>query len=300
MIDTGLVVQGPDGSEFVWVPVSDINSMAQCSKAGGDCNLELVNGVLKCTNEAHSSTAENIIGKLYATELGENFGVENTTYSENNGLREPVFLNNATYGDNNNTIGLTQESLKNDYNAMATSVEKNGGFYIGRYETSLEGATATQVGTGNVQSKGGVLPNSAADTETSTWYGLYRKQNKTYTGTNNSVVSSMIWVSQYYAMLNWINSSNSSDKYKITQKTNGNHTESRTVTGSNSYRNDNINNIRDLEGNLREWSLGASGYSDRLLFGGGINYYFSPSCCYNANASLNRDYRGSRLTLYIK
>ncbi|MEI3355638.1 MAG: hypothetical protein V8R81_00885 [Clostridia bacterium] len=38
-ITNGLVVRGPDESEFVWVPVDDINDMAQCSTAGGDCNL---------------------------------------------------------------------------------------------------------------------------------------------------------------------------------------------------------------------------------------------------------------------
>ncbi len=43
IIDTGLVVRGPDGSEFVWVPVNNINSMAQCRTAGGNCNLEFVN-----------------------------------------------------------------------------------------------------------------------------------------------------------------------------------------------------------------------------------------------------------------
>ena len=47
VISKGLVVHGPDkangdnGSEFVWVPVPDINNMAQCSTAGGSCNLQL-------------------------------------------------------------------------------------------------------------------------------------------------------------------------------------------------------------------------------------------------------------------
>lgn len=45
IISKGLVIHGPDktngdnGSEFVWVPVPDINNMAQCSTAGGKCNL---------------------------------------------------------------------------------------------------------------------------------------------------------------------------------------------------------------------------------------------------------------------
>ena len=69
-IDDGLVVKAPDGSEFVWVPVEDINTMSQCSTAGGDCNLQLQGDELICTT--HNST--EIVGKLYfnATRTGRN------------------------------------------------------------------------------------------------------------------------------------------------------------------------------------------------------------------------------------
>ena len=88
-ITNGLVVRGPDESEFVWVPVDDINDMAQCSTAGGDCNLILSDGdELMCTT--HNST--EIVGKLYATETGENFGTLNATYNADSGLREPAYL----------------------------------------------------------------------------------------------------------------------------------------------------------------------------------------------------------------
>ena len=52
IISKGLVVHGPDkvnddkGSEFVWVPVPDINSMSQCSNTDGSCKLQLQVGVL--------------------------------------------------------------------------------------------------------------------------------------------------------------------------------------------------------------------------------------------------------------
>ena len=54
IVSKGLVIHGPDkengdnGSEFVWVPVPDINNMSQCSTAGGNCNLQLEDNILKC------------------------------------------------------------------------------------------------------------------------------------------------------------------------------------------------------------------------------------------------------------
>ena len=161
--DTGLVISdlpeddmnnNKHGNQFVWVPVEDINDMAQCETAGGDCNLQLVDGVLKCTNEAHSSTAEKIVGKLWATEDGEHFGTENKEYTPNSGLREPAIVTGnsdetGTDYDNNKEYNnglFTLDSLKNDYKTMATSVKKNGGFYIGRYETSLSTATESSAG----------------------------------------------------------------------------------------------------------------------------------------------------------
>ena len=308
LISEGLVVKGPDGSEFVWVPVEDINDMAQCETAGGECDLQIVDGTLKCTNEAHSDTAEKIVGKLWATTTGENFGTENTTYNPNDGLREPAIITGNADGtgtdyDNNKSYNnglFTLESLKSDYKEMATSVAKNKGFYIGRYETSLEGATATTLGNGNVQSKPNVLPTSAGDTETYMWYGLYKKQNKTYTGTDNSVQSSMIWGSQYDAMLNWVKNRNSADKDKITENTNGNHSGSVVTTGNSSYSKDSINNIKDLEGNLREWTLETDDTNIRVLRGGCYAVNSSPSYRDRSNPHYNGSNIGSRLALYIK
>ena len=218
--DTGLVISdvpeddmnnSKHGNQFVWVPVDDINTMAQCETAGGNCDLQLVDGVLKCTNEAHSDTAEKIVGKLWGTELDENFGTENTTYTPSSGLREPAILTGNSDGtgtdydnDTANNNGLfTLDSLKTDYKTMATSVKKSGGFYIGRYEISLSTATESSAGTsGTACSKAGVIPTSANNQATYRWYGLY-SISKTYTVSENSVKSTMIWGSQYDAMLNW-------------------------------------------------------------------------------------------------
>ena len=306
IISKGLVVHGPDkangdnGSEFVWVPVKDINSMSQCSTAGGDCNLQLESGTLKC--KTHNDS-EDIVGKLYAGLLEENFGKVNTKYDSN--LREPAILtgNKENDYDNDfayNTIKFTLETLKQDYKNMATSVAIYKGFYIGRYETSLSNATETSAGTSETsQSKQGVIPTTANNKSTWQWYGLYKVQNKTYTGKNKSVESNMIWGSQYDAMLNWVKTSD--DKEKITDKTLGNISSGKIATTGNSlYAKDNINNIRDLEGNLREFTLEASESQSRVNRGG--YYNLGNTCAYRFNNSPKDSAinNGSRLALYIK
>ena len=302
IISKGLVVHGPDktnddkGSEFVWVPVSDINRMSQCSKTDGSCNVQLEEGVLKCTT--HNST--DIVGKLYATELGEKFGTVNKTYSADSRLREPAYLKDTDYGDASkyNTIGLTLATMQEDYKNMAVSVAKYGGFYVGRYETSLSNATLTESKDGNIQSKPGVMPTSAGNSATSSWYGLYSLQ-KEYTGKNGSVGSSMIWGSQYDAMINWAKSG--ADKDKITNTSLGNNSSgSVTTTGNSNYSNDSINNIRDLGGNLFECTLEAYSTYLRVSRGGYFSNTYSPSCRGNSGPSSTYSSYGSRFTLYIK
>ena len=297
-ISKGLVVHGPDESEFVWVPVPDINSMSQCSKTDGSCNLQLDGNTLKC--KTHNNN-EDIVGKLYAKELEEKFGTENNTYNADSGLREPAYLTSSSFGDEskNNTIGLKLSTMQEDYKNMIKSVAKYGGFYVGRYETSLSDATASSAGTGGtVQSKQGVIPTSAKNSTTSSWYGLYSKQ-KEYTGKNGSVESSMIWGSQYDAMINW--AKNGADKDKITNTSLGNNSSgSVTTTGNSDYSNDSINNIRDLGGNLLEWTLEAYSTYLRVSRGGYFSNTYSPSCRGNSGPSSTYSSYGSRFTLYIK
>ncbi|MEI3356014.1 MAG: hypothetical protein V8R81_02870 [Clostridia bacterium] len=164
--------------------------------------------------------------------------------------------------------------MQTDYKNMAMNVAKYGGFYVGRYETSLSNATSTEAKDGTVQSKQGVIPTSANNSETSSWYGLYSKQ-KGYTGKNGSVESSMIWGSQYDAILNWAKAG--VDKDKITNTSLGNHSGSVTTTGNSNYPNDSINNIRDLGGNLIEWTLEAYSTHIRVYRRGHYGYASSPS-----------------------
>ena len=142
-----------------------------------------------------------------------------------------------------------------NYKNMSAKVAKYGGFYVGRYE-------ASEANNRSLQSKSGLNPVALS------WYELYYKCNKTYTGKNDSVESSMIWGSQYDAMLNW--AKNGADKDKLTNTTLGNHSGSVKTTGNSNYSNDSINNIRDLGGNLIEWTLEAYDTKYRVGRGGNL------------------------------
>ena len=301
-ITNGLVVRGPDESEFVWVPVDDINDMAQCSTAGGDCNLILSDGdELMCTT--HNST--EIVGKLYSVDTCKSSidDTANTSYDVNNGLKEPATVPYYDENSNYNNNLITLEGLKTDYKSMVISVAKYGGFYVGRYETSLSDATKDSKGTkGTPQSKAGVLPISADNGATQMWYGLYDKQNKRYVEASDSVESSMIWGSQYDRIINWVKEgAYEVEKNKLVNTELGNHRKSGVATtGNSNYIDDSIKNIRDLGGNLYEWTLESWGTVGRVFRGG--NCYNSLSLSYRDYIYPNSTYSlaGSRMTLYIK
>ena len=265
-------------NQFVWVPVKDINSMSQCMIADGECDLQLQSdGTLKCVT--HESS--NIVGKLWVTSVGGSFGDENNSYNANDGLREPAIVTDNNMGTgtgydgkNYEEAGYTSasnmlEDFKKQYKIMSASVAKNGGFYIGRYEMSLSTANSDSPGTnGKPSSKAGVMPTSAENSATSMWYGLYRTA-KTYTVEEDSVVSSMVWGSQYDAMLNWVKNGNGLDASKVTDNSGigNNGTSTVSTTGNSVYSDDKINNIRDLAGNLYEWTLEAYSTSYRIIRG---------------------------------
>ena len=312
-IDEGLVIEDKNGSQFVWIPVSDINDMAQCSKVRltSLCDLELQGNELKCTK--HNST--EIVGKLYATTSGENFGTENTTYNANSGLREPAvvtgnsFGTGTSYDGETNNLSIIKENytteeflkdLKIQYKEMATSVAKYKGFYVGRYELGLEGDTPVSKNASTEENRTKVTTADGKNSKTNMWYGLYKKclEYTVQEINNSSVTSSMIWGSQYDAMLNFMKRRGEGSDIISTGNTFiRNNTD---VTGAK--ENDVIKNIFDLYGCHFEWTLEAFYDYNRICRGGQSSIDYAPSYRYYSTyyyptTSINYS---SRLTLYIK
>ena len=183
-IKEGLVIQDEEENQFVWIPVDDINDIAkETSNENGNTNYE---------------------GKLY--DFTSTSAKEKETYgvgTESN--REPDIISDDSNGDNlyiiNNLLKTTytdsselEKTLQEDYNTIINSISTYHGFYVSRYEISKSSNNTAQ-------SK---PDNTVLTTETGSankWYGLYA-YGKTYN--TSSVGSSMIWGSQYDAIMRWM------------------------------------------------------------------------------------------------
>ena len=277
------------GNEFVWVPVDTLSNMAVVT-SGTDANGNI-----------------NYRGVLY------NWGTDatgNTAYdwsADSTSFREPANLS-GSYDSKSKNSSWTSTLYQEEYNKMIKSVSQYGGFYVGRYEMSLNSETK------NAESKYGATSANASDTDTNQWYGLYNRA-KTYAPEKNSdntenasqkVVSSMIWGSQYDAMLKWmkgnkINATSSSPTDLSIGTTSKNTT--RVTGGANNGQTvskDKLSNIYDLLGNSLEWTQEANNTSYRVIRGGYYNSSIAPSYRSYDCPTDTLSYDGSRFTLYIK
>ena len=297
-------------NQYVWIPVGEINDMVMCEsnnkladeKGNKICNIEWAKEegseeeILKCTNPAHTSTATNLVGRLYIGTVSyepDEAGNRIDSYTMDFTKRDQTY-NTSSYHEPNTVSydadnSLTNDQLKSDFTAMAKSVAKNGGFYISRYE----------VGEGGNSKKGQKVltaydPANITEDDNylgaNTWYGLYN------TIKNSGANKQMIWGCQYDQVIKFIGEpaqvGHSDRKLTITKA----------LSGQNEQ--DCMNNIYDLEGNHYEWTAEAAATSARAARG---SYYYraSDGNFYPASFSLVNDptnssiFYSSRTTLYL-
>lgn len=292
-----------DRNQYVWIPVDNINDMIICKSktATTQCNIAVQgDGSLKCT--VHNST--DIAGRLYlaidstsTTENGKeiyketiSFKRDDQTYRANVEYREPdileIYDTNATNLSNAgvSTFEQFKSNLTSDFNAMAKSVAKYGGFYVARYE--LQAGAASKMNQN-------VLTACSNGEWSGSWYGLYKVAR-----TSNSTVSThMIWGSQYDQIVKFLRS-----KAKTGHLLGENISE----TKSGLSLNDVYKNIYDLEGCHFEWTAEAYWQGRRTCRSG--SYWrlvensmraISMRDTIDAIGAGDANY-GSRLTLYIE
>ena len=175
---------------------------------------------------------------------------------------------------------------------MIESVLKYKGFYVARYEAGLDENNNIVFKDAHI-TENNVTTADASKGETKTWYGLYKKI-KTFTTDSDKVVSSMIWGSQYDAMMNWMAKNN-----KMVGATDSSKINTEKVTGKKSE--DVINNVYDLYGCHYEWTLEANSTNYRIRRGGYSGNYNAPSGRddgYVPDSANSGD--SSRANLYIK
>ena len=293
-VDTGVVVE-IKGSEFVWVPVDDV---VLDTNRISDLPTSSENGISsgKTYTPMAVKVGDDYKGILYDFDESNGYLLypNNENYLGNSdGYRETDIVSNYDGGDSDTVDGkITIRKLTAEYNAMISSILKYKGFYIARYEAGLDKTTNEIVFKNASIEANNVITTDTSNIETSRWYGLYYKI-KTFTTDSDKVVSSMIWGSQYDAMMNWM-----AKNRKNVGNTDNKKRNSMNTTGSNT--NDIINNIYDLYGCHYEWTLETYSDSHRARRGGDLRGNYSPASRYFNEAFLTYSFYSSRATLYIK
>jgi len=255
-------------NQFVWVPVANPSEMYGTDKDG------------KKWGKLYEFSASGITPLNWTEQDGV---MSITATSGSDSYREPDVVDS----DSSNSITISQ--LETEFNDMITSVEKYGGFYIGRYET------------GNLSQEKATVVKNNTDIGNQTWYSMYKKAKGI--AVNNNVTSSMIWGSQWDATMRWMYNSGNEEKKKYTYDSRGKgnySSDSPIATGSiEAYA---VNNIYDMAGNVSDWTIEA--YSTVLRVTRGGNYSDDGS---NGPASVRRssnptnsiDNYGFRVALYM-
>ena len=242
-IENGLVItdaidenHNSIGNEFIWIPakVDEIAKLTSGTDTNGNPNYQG-----KLYNFTSTGSTEKTSYGQGTTQYREPDTVskydDNTTYLD---IIKGILTDNA---DDYTDMSTFKETMQKDYNKMVKSVDKYDGFYIGRYEMSKSTTTNKAASVANVTP----LRNNS-----SRWFGVYA-YGKTYN--TDSVSSSMIWGSQYDAMVRWLQSGE--NKVDVTKDIGGNRNKTQTTGNTET---DVIRNIYDLYGCWYEWTLEAN------------------------------------------
>ena len=307
-------------NQYVWVPVPDISKFY-----GTDANGKSWGKIYSYTTGTNSSSTFDEVTGTYALNWSESNGVMSITRtSGSNSYREPDVLSSRDTPYYLKTYGVSEDSMLDflmrqqvDFKKMINSVEKYGGFYIGRYET------------GDLSKEQVVVQKGNTDIHSQTWYAMYEKC-KTLSDNNNHIETGMIWGNQWDRTLMWLMECNAKEEttgkskeevisdstswgnyYNATftytnssgsTSTKNSGSSTRIPTGSTEYTK--ANNIYDLAGNVRDWTMEAYDILRRVSRGGvfssdGTNYPASYRST-NLNPASSSSYNGTRATLCIK
>ena len=297
-------------NQYVWIPVEDISKFY-----GTDANGKSWGKNYNYTTGTNSSSTFDEVTGTYAYNWSETNGVmsisSSTSYREPDVLRTydtPYYLRTYKVSEDSQLDFLLRQQT--DFKKMINSVEKYGGFYIGRYET------------GDLNQEVAVVQKGNTNIANQTWYSMYEKC-KTLSDNNNNIETGMIWGNQWDRTMQWLIESGAKTKEEVISDstswgnysnatfqyinssgvtaTKNENSNTRIPTGSSDYTK--ANNIYDLAGNVCEWTMEAYSTSYRVLRGG--HYYFNGTSYparvrNNRNPSVGDLYYGCRAALYVK
>ena len=305
-VNHGLVIKDEQNNEWVWVPVDKGTLATMYEESSDEKTLCGTTGETAVKTKLYSKSIT--IGTDSNTKTISRTTPGTTTWGS---YREPdlVISSGTSYDAKEeyykDILGFESkekmaEAFVSDYNEMLTSIEKYGGFYIGRYELS----------------EAGVQKNQPTKINTD-WYNLYKKCKSL--NASEKVKTGMIWGCQWDVTCNFI--ANKGEQKSITNSSSwGNYYDStgnakvivtENGTETNKYGTEQntgyseywkANNIYDLAGNCWEWTQEANRTNNRTIRGGfygSIGSEYPASDHYGVNPDSDIGY-GSRPTLIIK
>ena len=275
-VDHGLVIRDDSDNEWVWIPVDETTLATMCNTSNETENT-------LCGTSGETAVKTNLYSR--AITIGKDSSTKTITRNTPGtaDFREPDLVVGAdsagydakdTYyktilGDNGTKEELAQLFV-DEYKEMIESIQKYGGFYIGRYELS----------------EAGVQKGEPSLTNTN-WYNLYKKCKSL--NASDKVKTGMIWGCQWDATMNWLISSGAktSDEVNKDSSSWGNYyrtsvkaddgtteikaSEKKAVLNTGITTFTMANNIYDLAGNCEEWTQEATG-TDSRAYRGGVYY----------------------------
>ena len=270
-VDTGLVIRDANGNEFVWIPVEeDLGSYYQF-----DSN------------------------RYEPKELTSNYSSSSAAYDSQATL-------DYLYGENYYTYS---EDFKyaEEYAKMVEKVNQYNGFYIGRYETTIDsdGNIGTKYNT-PVLTAGTVMFTKDETDYPYRWYGLYyTSKNANVTGNGTDVQTAMIYGVLYDQTMQFIRDQKTAGNttYDVDTATSSWHSGSAVVNSGQlnpGETGDVALNIWDLESNAFEWTQEAYSTVNRVYRGGSYDYSFKASDRYNYYPTSYYTYYSVRLALYLQ
>ncbi len=272
-------------NQFVWVPVENPSEMYGTDKNGKKWGkvYKFSSSGITANNWTEQDGIMSVTSATGYREPDVVTGSDGTEYDAVNSNLQQAGL------DASATSSTFKTQLETEFNNMIASVEKYGGFYIGRYET------------GDLkQEKASVVKNNT-DIGNQTWYTMYKKAKGI--AVNGNVTSTMIWGSQWDATMRWMYNSGNEEKKKYTYDSAGKgHYSSRTPIETGSVDTYAVNNIYDMAGNMNDRTIEANNTYNRVLRGGSYNAIgdVTPaSSHYRSNPMLSGANSGFRVALYM-
>ncbi len=269
--DTNVVEAKKTRNQYVWVPVYDTSKFY-----GKDSNGKLWGKIYNFSTST-SSSYDQVTGTAPNNWSESNGIMKITRTSGFYSYREPDIVKDYDKDSRLKKYGLGVETmheflmqLEKEFTNMIKSVEKYGGFYIGRYET------------GDLGKDVAVVRRMNTDIGSQTWYTMYEKCKK-LKGSNKNVKTGMIWGNQYDRTLMWLIESGNKTKEQVIDDSKdwGNYSNTtfeyenssgsmvtktgstRIPTGSSEFTK--ANNIYDLAGNVWDWTAEAYSTNYRVL-----------------------------------